>query len=114
MCALPVYSVADAPKIVHIGYQKSGFLLLVRSEGTLEKRLEPLGYTVAWHEFTSGPPLLEAMNSSTVDFGHSGQPPPVFAQSNGVPFVYVPTTESSPANSGCWWPRTRLLKRWLT
>ena len=39
MCALPVYAVADAPKIVHIGYQKSGFLLLVRSEGTLEKRL---------------------------------------------------------------------------
>jgi hypothetical protein len=35
MCALPIYSVADAPKIVHIGYQKSGFLLLVRSEGTL-------------------------------------------------------------------------------
>jgi sulfonate transport system substrate-binding protein len=40
------------------------------------------------------------MNSSTVDFGHSGQPPPVFAHSNGVPFVYVATTESSPANSG--------------
>ena len=100
MCALPVYAVADVPEIVHIGYQKSGFLLLVRSEGTLEKRLEPLGYAVEWHEFTSGPPLLEAMNSGAIDFGHSGQPPPVFAQSNGVPFVYVATTESSPDSSG--------------
>ena len=27
-CALPAYAVADAPKIVHIGYQKSGFLQL--------------------------------------------------------------------------------------
>jgi sulfonate transport system substrate-binding protein len=83
---------ADAPKIVHIGYQKSGFLLLVRSEGTLEKRLEPLGYAVEWHEFTSGPPLLEAMNSGAVDFGHSGQPPPVFAQASDG--RYLGTAES--------------------
>ena len=100
MCALPIQAVADAPKIVQIGYQKSGFLLLVRSERTLEKRLEPLGYAVEWHEFTSGPPLLEAMNSGAIDFGHSGQPPPVFAQANGVPLVYVATTESSPDSSG--------------
>ena len=100
MCALPVHAVADAPKIVQIGYQKSGLLLLVRSAGMLEKRLEPLGYAVEWHEFTSGPPLLEAMNSGAIDFGHSGQPPPVFAQANGVPLVYVATTESSPDGSG--------------
>ena len=81
MCALPVHAVADAPKIVQIGYQKSGFLLLVRSERTLEKRLEPLGYAVEWHEFTSGPPLLEAMNSGAIDFGHSGQPPAVLERS---------------------------------
>ena len=40
------------------------------------------------------------MNSGAIDFGHSGQPPPVFAQANGVPFVYVATTESSPDSSG--------------
>jgi len=110
ICALPVYAIADAPKTLHIGYQKSGFLLLVRNEGTLEKRLEPLGYAVEWFEFTSGPALLEAMNSSTLDFGHSGQPPPVFAQSNGVPFVYVATTESSPENSGLLVPQNSPLK----
>src|SRR5271165_400473 len=110
ICALPVYAVADAPKIVHIGYQKSGFLLLVRSEGTLEKRLELLGYAVEWHEFISGPPLLEALNSGAVDFGHSGQPPLVFAQASGVPFVYIATTESSPESSGLLVPKNSPLQ----
>src|SRR5271166_4792076 len=111
ICALPVYAVADAPKIVHIGYQKSGFLLLVRNEGTLEKRLEPLGYAVEWHEFTSGPPLLEAMNSGAVDFGHSGQPPPVFAQSNGCRSFMSPRRNRARTVPGCSCLRTRLSKR---
>jgi sulfonate transport system substrate-binding protein len=109
-CALPVDAVKAAPKVERIGYQKSGFLLLVRGERTLEKRLEPLGYGVEWREFTSGPPLLEAMNGGAVDFGHAGQPPPVFAQVNGVPFVYVATTESSPESSGLLVPQNSSLR----
>ncbi|HEY0790576.1 MAG TPA: aliphatic sulfonate ABC transporter substrate-binding protein [Chthoniobacterales bacterium] len=96
----PTVHAAAPPKLVRIGYQKSSFLLLVRSERTLEKRLESLGYSVEWHEFTSGPPLLEALNGGAIDFGHTGQPPPIFAQASGVPLVYVATTESSPDNSG--------------
>jgi sulfonate transport system substrate-binding protein len=110
LCLLPTYEVSEATGIVHIGYQKSGFLLLVRNEHTLEKRLEPLGYSVAWHEFTSGPPMLEAINSGAVDFGHSGQPPPVFAQENGVPFVYVAATEPSPDSSGLLVPQNSPFK----
>ena len=110
VCALPVGAATAAPKVVRIGYQKSGFLLLVRGERTLEKRLQPLGYSVEWREFSSGPPLLEAMNGGAVDFGHSGQPPPVFAQVNGVPFVYVATTESSPEGSGLLVPQNSPLQ----
>jgi sulfonate transport system substrate-binding protein len=111
LCPLPTYAVSEATKIVHIGYQKSGFLLLVRNEHTLEKRLEPFGYSVEWHEFTSRPPLLEAINSGSVDFGHSGQPPPVFAaQENGVPFIYVAATEPSPDSSGLLVPQNSPLK----
>lgn len=109
-CVLPVGSLVAAPKAVRIGYQKSGFLLLVRDQRTLEKRLAPLGYAVEWREFTSGPPLLEAMNGGAVDFGHTGQPPPVFAQFNGVPFVYVATTESSPESSGLLVPQNSSLR----
>ena len=110
VCLLPVCAAAAASKVVRIGYQKSGFLLLVRCERTLEKRLEPLGYGVEWREFTSGPPLLEAMNSGAVDFGHTGQPPPVFTQVNGVPFLYVATTESSPESSGLLVPQNSPLQ----
>ncbi|MBV9997922.1 MAG: aliphatic sulfonate ABC transporter substrate-binding protein [Verrucomicrobia bacterium] len=110
VCALSVGAATAAPKILRVGYQKSGFLLLVRGERTLEKRLEPLGYAVEWREFTSGPPLLEAMNSGAVDFGHTGQPPPIFAQVNGVPFIYVATTESSPDSSGLLVPQNSPLQ----
>jgi len=50
-------------KVVHIGFQKYGKLVLLKSKGTLEARLKPLGFTVAWTEFPSGPPLLEAINA---------------------------------------------------
>lgn len=50
-------------EVIRIGYQKSGALLLLKNEGTLEKRLAPLGYSVEWREFPSGPPLLEALNA---------------------------------------------------
>lgn len=39
--------------------------------------------------FTSGPPLLEALNAGSIDIGGTGDTPPVFAQAAGVPLVYV-------------------------
>jgi sulfonate transport system substrate-binding protein len=110
LCPLPTYAISEGVKTVNIGYQKSGFLLLVRNQHTLEKGLNPLGYSVEWHEFSSGPPLLEAVNSGAVDFGHTGQPPPVFAQENGVPFIYVAATESSPDSSGLLVPQNSPVK----
>ena len=49
-------------KVVRIGYQKYGKLVLLKSRGTLEDKLKGLGYGVVWTEFPSGPPLLEALN----------------------------------------------------
>src|SRR5882724_2828930 len=76
-------------KVVRIGYQKYGKLVLVKNRGALAARLEALGYAVAWSEFPSGPPLLEAMNAGAIDFGNAGEAPPIFAQAARVPFVYV-------------------------
>jgi len=39
--------------------------------------------------FTSGPPLLEALNTGSIDTGGTGDTPPIFAQAAGVPLVYV-------------------------
>ena len=57
------------PKEFRVGYQKTGVLVITRQQGILERRLGKLGIAVKWIEFTSGPPLLEAMNVGSVDLG---------------------------------------------
>jgi sulfonate transport system substrate-binding protein len=43
--------------------------------------LSTLPFHVTWSDFTSGPPMLEAMASGAVDIGGVGDAPPVFAAS---------------------------------
>ncbi|MDQ2642707.1 MAG: aliphatic sulfonate ABC transporter substrate-binding protein [Myxococcota bacterium] len=92
---------AERPKsevsVVRFGYQKIGapFLLKSRSE-SLDKRLTEKGAKAEWKEFKAGPALLEAINAKEVDIGYVGETPPVFAQSGGVPFVYVATDPPAP------------------
>lgn len=82
---------------LRIGFQKgSANLLVLKSRGDLEGRLGELGYTVSWAEFTSGPPLLEAMNAGSLDFGTTGAPPPIFAQAAGTDLIYALATTPSP------------------
>jgi sulfonate transport system substrate-binding protein len=76
-------------KVVRIGFQKYGKLVLLKSKGTLEPKLKALGYSVTWTEFQFGPPLLEAINVGAIDFGNTGETPPVFAQAAGAPIRYV-------------------------
>jgi sulfonate transport system substrate-binding protein len=76
-------------KLLRIGFQKYGKLVLLKSKGSLEARLKALGYGVTWTEFPSGPPLLEAINVGSIDFGNTGEAPPVFAQAAGAPIRYV-------------------------
>jgi sulfonate transport system substrate-binding protein len=45
--------------------------------------LNTLPFGVHWSDFTSGPPMLEAMASGSVDIGGVGDAPPVFAASGG-------------------------------
>src|SRR5580700_3841651 len=76
-------------KVVRIGFQKYGKLVLLKSKGTLEDKLRAAGYSVVWTEFPSGPPLLEALNVGAIDFGNAGEAPPIFAQAAGAPLQYV-------------------------
>src|ERR1700730_7656280 len=73
-------ALAQAPTEIRIGYQKNGVLVVAREQAALEKRFAPSGITVSWLDFPSGPPLLEAMNAGSVDFGQDGDTPPIFAQ----------------------------------
>jgi sulfonate transport system substrate-binding protein len=81
---------APAPlKEVRIGYQKTAVLLVVKARKQLEKRFEPQGVSVRWVEFAFGPPLLEALSAGAVDYGYTGDAPPIFAQAARAAIVYV-------------------------
>ncbi|MCJ2075391.1 sulfonate ABC transporter substrate-binding protein [Methylobacterium sp. E-016] len=87
---------ARAASAVRIGYQKYGSLVLLKGRGTLETALAPLGYEVAWSEFPSGPPLLEALNAGAIDLGSAGEAPPIFAQAANADLRYVGTEPPAP------------------
>jgi len=74
---------------IRIGYQKNGVLVVARRQATLENHFKPLGIDVKWVEFSSGPPMMEAMNVGSIDYGAVGDSPPVFAQSAGAAMVYA-------------------------
>ncbi|MFD1624095.1 sulfonate ABC transporter substrate-binding protein [Azospirillum griseum] len=94
--AAPVGDALAADKQVRIGYQKYGTLIILKEQGLLEKKLAPLGYSVAWTEFPGGPQLLEALNVGALDFGTTGEAPPIFAQAAGAPLLYVGYEPASP------------------
>jgi sulfonate transport system substrate-binding protein len=97
-------------KVVRVGYQKYGKLVLLKGKGTLEEKLKPLGYKVSWTEFPSGPPLLEALNVGAVDFGIAGETPPIFAQAAGAPLVYLAYDPPAPQGEAILVPKDSPLK----
>jgi sulfonate transport system substrate-binding protein len=97
-------------RVIHIGFQKYGKLVLLKGRGTLEGKLRPLGYTVSWTEFPSGPPLLEALNVGSIDFGVAGEAPPIFAQAAGAPLVYLANDPPAPQGEAILVPKDSPLK----
>lgn len=57
--------------------------------------LENLDYQIKWSTFTSGPPLLEAVNAKAVDIGGVGNTPPVFAAAAKSKISVVGATHGS-------------------
>ena len=94
--ALPASARAqDSATDFRIGWQKGGVFALAKTSGAIEARLAPRGITVTWAEFTSGPPLLEALGANALDFGSTGDVPPLFAQAAGGDLVYVAASPGS-------------------
>src|SRR5450755_4358779 len=96
-------------KVVRIGFQKYGKLVLLKSKGTLEDKLKAAGYSVVWTEFPSGPPLLEALNVGAIDFGNAGETPPIFAQAAGAPLVYLAYDPPAPQGEAILVPKDSTL-----
>jgi sulfonate transport system substrate-binding protein len=91
-------SMAAEPHKLRIGYQKSSTLMIfLKSRGVLEKVLEPLQVSVSWHEFTSGLPLLEALNVGALDLSADvADAVPPFALAAGARLTYFAIETPSP------------------
>lgn len=89
---------AQELKEVKIGFQKAGIFPAVKQRQTLEAALKPRGIAVKWVEFAFGPPLLEALNTGNVDFGYTGDAPPIFAQAARGNLLYVAALPSAGKN----------------
>ncbi|MFT4085936.1 MAG: ABC transporter substrate-binding protein [Gordonia sp. (in: high G+C Gram-positive bacteria)] len=71
-----------------VGDQVKGTQSLLEASGELKN----LPYKIKWATFEAGPPLLEAAAADKIDFGGTGDVPPVFAQSAGSPLKIVAVT----------------------
>ncbi|MET7493591.1 ABC transporter substrate-binding protein [Streptomyces sp900116325] len=89
-----------------VGDQKGGYEAILRASGELDH----LDYRIKWSTFTSGPPLLEAVNAKAVDIGGVGNTPPVFAAGSGSKIVVVGASHGSSAGEAIVVPKGSGLK----
>jgi sulfonate transport system substrate-binding protein len=91
LASTPVGSAISAEplKELRIGYQKIGALLIVKAQKALEQQFEPQCVRVRWVEFAFGPPLLEALGAEAIDYGYTGDAPPIFAQAARAKLLYA-------------------------
>ncbi|MFZ4527121.1 MAG: sulfonate ABC transporter substrate-binding protein [Undibacterium curvum] len=97
-------------QVVRIGYQKYGTLVVLKASGALEKRLAGSGVEVRWTEFPAGPQLLEGLNVGSIDFGTTGEAPPIFAQAAGADLLYVGYEPPAPGGEAIVVPKGSALK----
>ncbi len=87
---------AAGSRTIRIGYQRYGTLILLKHLGLLEKVLAGTGDAVSWSEHPAGPQMLQAMGVGAVDFGITGDTPPIFAQAARNSIVYVAHEPKAP------------------
>jgi sulfonate transport system substrate-binding protein len=95
---------------LRIGVQKYGTLVILAEQHALEQRLAAEGVSVEWKEFPAGPQLLEALSVGSIDFGTTGEAPPIFAQAAGTPLLYVGVEPPAPAGEAILVPKDSPIK----
>jgi sulfonate transport system substrate-binding protein len=96
--ALPGAAAAEDLREIRVGFMKGGLPIVVKARHALEDHFAARGIAVKWVEFSVGPPLVEALVAGRLDFGATGNTPPIFAQSAGASLAYVAV--SGPHASG--------------
>jgi sulfonate transport system substrate-binding protein len=72
--------------------------------------LTQLPFKVSWSDFTSGPPMLQAMGAGAIDVGGVGDAPPVFAAAGGADIAIVGATENGPNSAALVVPKGSPIK----
>jgi sulfonate transport system substrate-binding protein len=70
---------------LRVGGQTDGLRSLLVASGVLTGK----AYSISWSTFTSGPPLLEALQAGKIDLGGVGNTPPLFAAATKANFRIV-------------------------
>ncbi|HEX9030581.1 MAG TPA: ABC transporter substrate-binding protein [Streptosporangiaceae bacterium] len=87
---------------LHVGDQAgAGAQALLTAAGLIGK----LPFRVEWSDFTSGPPMLQAMGSGSIDVGTVGDAPPVFAAAGGSPIAAISALRANPLGSAILVPK---------
>jgi sulfonate transport system substrate-binding protein len=87
---------------LNIGDQAgSGSEALLTAAGLINK----LPFKVHWSDFTSGPPMLQAMGAGSVDIGAVGDAPPIFAAAGGEKIAVVAATVGNPKGTALLVPK---------
>ncbi|CAM5254682.1 hypothetical protein SALBM135S_01532 [Streptomyces alboniger] len=91
---------------LEVGDQRGGSEAVLRAAG----ELDDLTYKIRWSTFTSGPPLLEAVNAGAVDIGAVGNTPPVFAAGAGSKISVIAASHGTAAGEAILVPKDSPLK----
>jgi sulfonate transport system substrate-binding protein len=87
---------------LHVGDQAgSGAQALLTAAGLMNK----LPFKIVWSDFTSGPPMLQAMGAGSVDLGAVGDAPPIFAAAGGEKIAVVAATAANPEGTALLVPK---------
>jgi sulfonate transport system substrate-binding protein len=92
-------------RTVRVGYQKYGSFNVIKAQGVFDRLLAAKGVHAEWFLFPAGPQLLEALNAGSIDLGHTGEAPPIFAQAARVPLVYLGNEPPYPAGEAILVPK---------
>jgi len=88
---------------LRVGDQKgTGAQALLTAAGLIGK----LPFKIAWSDFTSGPPMLQAMGAGSIDIGGVGNAPPVFAAAGGEKIAIVGALRANPLQSAIVVPKS--------
>jgi sulfonate transport system substrate-binding protein len=91
---------------LNVGDQKAGLEALLKAAG----ELQDVPYTIKWSTFTSGPPLLEAVNAGAVDVGGVGNTPPIFSAAAGGKIAIISASRDSAAGDAVLVPKGSTVK----